>query len=118
MQILSLHRGPFGLGIELSAILRSRRSFMIPGRVKVELQWRPLSENQSTLHDVLQLSHIAGPFVILQTVHLTPRDLRLRQVQTRAGQLDEVRRQLWNIFTPFPQQRDLQREHTETIEQI
>ena len=78
----------------------------------------PSAQDDRALDHVLELAHVARPFVGAEGRHLMLEQLRLRRADLLGHERDEVRRERDDVLLAGTQRRDPDREHAEAIVEI
>lgn len=121
-QIATLHFAPLLLpklpfGLLAESVLPCPKCRTPPGAAS-ELRGPASAQNEGSIEDVLQLTHIAGPFVRTEGFDGRSRHIRDGHTQTLRRLLQEVVNQRRQIFFPVAQGRHLNREDTEAVIQV
>src|SRR4029077_4358697 len=85
---------------------------------QIESKRATFRHNDCPLNHILQLTHVAGPIVALQFLHVQLGQARTSNYKAAGGLFDKVFGNLPDIFETLSQRRDLDWEDAETIIQV
>src|SRR5438552_3287927 len=112
-------------GLEIEPLCREIDSDISRGGGLPQVGWQRVDiddaaapQNHRTLNDVLHLTDIAGPLVLLEQRHRLRRDAANAFPLRGADLFDEMRHENRNVLTPFAQGRELNRDDVQAIEEI
>jgi hypothetical protein len=86
-----------------------------PREFQVKAQVPFLRQDERAFHDVLQLTHVAGPIVRLQLFHLVSGERGKVHLQAPRRRPQEVRCQQGNVFPALPQRGHFDWKHAEPV---
>ena len=87
-----------------------------PGQVKT--QWTSWREDDSALNGVLKFAHVARPIIGGELAQCGLRDSQVGAIHSPRALPHEMCRERWDVFAPFAQRRDFDREDAQAIEKV
>ena len=111
-----LERDPFGRHLELRHVKTGRPTHMIGNQFGANAAVR--RENDCTLDDILELSHVPRPVVLREQIERVWRQLEARLLILVAVLVQEVLYEQRNVVLPVAQRRQADRDHVQAVEQV